>query len=379
MKAAPSLSAAGGPLLIALHGGTESERSSLAARLAQEAAPAGRIAGWLSVDGESIRLDEDRDDTVPTVLLVLDGLANAGDTSRTGLEAARALMARQPAAVMVTLATEQLAATADGLGQAFDIEVDASDPRAMQRLREVLVTRRDYERIGWFGALAGGIEVSAGSVVHGARIPFGGLGMATTQATVLTRAAGPLVDRGRVVWVALLSAAIKSLSPAGQRLRPMVAIAMQGWLYARAPGLAVLVTCWLCAHGAVVATGTLLSWKRGPPAPSSEQLPRWFSGISMPQRRSWAATLAQALRDLLRPAFWLPLLLIIAALAWAGQPGETLVWVALRALLIGWILFVVVQRLDLPALPERLRRLGMWGPAIAWRRALARLQAGQAP
>lgn len=65
---------------------------------------------------------------------------------------------------------------------------------------------------------------------------------------------------------------------------------------------------------------------------------------------------------------------MLAALAWAGQPDEALVWVALRALLVAWVLFVLVQRLDLAALPGGLRRLGLWGPAIAWRRALARLR-----
>ena len=77
---------------------------------------------------------------------------------------------------------------------------------------------------------------------------------------------------------------------------------------------------------------------------------------------------------MLRPTFWVPLLLIIAALAWAGQSRESLIWVALRAMLIAWAMFVLVQRLDLPAMPGRLRQLGMWGPAIAWRRAMARFE-----
>lgn len=472
----------GGPLLIAIHGATGSGKTTLAATLAAEVAVGARVTGWLQpavgergASGGACRydwqpLDRDteaqayleRDDgvqppyrSVPTTetaidawidrltsvestgqpldLLVIDEVGAvelAGGGHRARIDRLRGL---DPGAIIVVINSRHLDAVAQLLGQRFDVSVDAGDPSALQKLRDVLVARRDFERVGWFGALAGGLEVSAGSVVHGARIPFGGLGMATAQAAVLTRAAQPLIDRGRVVWVALLSAAIKSLSPAGQRLRPMLAIAMQGWLYARAlrllgwnlgavatggflmgmwaasqgllmqwllvgdalaialgklneevagllglqaPSLALLIAGWIAAHGAVVASGTVLAWRRGARALEATRLPRWFSPPAIPSRRGWGATLLQAARDMLRPTFWVPILLILGALAWAGQPNETLLWVALRALLIAWVLFVLVQRVNLPALPARLRSLGMWGPAIAWRRALARLDAG---
>lgn len=467
----------GGPLLIALCGAVGSGKTTLAGSIAAEASRQGRVAGflqpagarsgpgrgadsydWLALEPDALpvgflardeggavryRLADQAATSIdawqsrcladprPVDLLVLDeigGLELSGGGHR---ERIAALLAMNPSAVLVVLQRRHLDAVSTLLAQPFDVIVDASDADAQARLREVLVARRDYERVGWFGALAGGIEVGAGSVVHGAKLPFGGLGMATTQAALLTRAAEPLVDRGRVVWVALLSAAIKSLSPAGQRLRPMLAIAMQGWLYGRAlrwlgwhrfavgvggflmgcwagsqgllmqwllvgdalwlvvekvsveaaallglasPPIAPLVAAWIAAHGAVVAAGTFVAWRKAPMAPGEIRLPAWFAAPRLGSARGWRQQIAHAFGELRRPAFWLPLALILGGLAWAGQPGEALLWVCLRALLIAWALFVIVQRLDLAAVPGRLRTLGHWGPAIAWRRAMASLQ-----
>ncbi len=468
----------GGPLLIAIVGETGSGKSSLAARFVGEISAELRVVGWLQpsqgdrlgngaasaygwqhieVDATPIDyLHRDEScqppyreadgaaqvmdawvqaqiaDPRPIDLLVLDeigGIELAGGGHRERLQR---LLARHPAAVLVVVNSRRVQEVSRLMGQRFDVTIDATQPDALQRLRDVLIARRDFERVGWFGALAGAIEVGAGSVVHGAKVPLGGLGMATTQAAVLTRAAQPMVDRSRVAWVAVLSAAIKSLSPAGQRLRPMLAIVMQGWLYARAlqlfgwnvvgvmsggflmgvwagsqglltqwllfgdalttalqtlnveatrmlglptPRLSVVIATWLALHGGVVAIGTALAWRRPLQATLGKGLPGWFVPLSVPQRRRWGGALLHAFRDMLRPTFWVPLLLIIAALAWAGQSRESLIWVALRALLIAWTMFVLVQRLDLPAVPSKLRALGMWGPAIAWRRALARFDA----
>jgi hypothetical protein len=132
----------------------------------------------------------------------------------------------------------------------------------------------------------------------------------------------------------------------------------------------VLVIGWVFLHGAMVAAGTTLAWRqRFDPAPRILTF-----GLSRPsQDRRWSASLRQSLRELLRPAFWLPLLLVLGALAWAGEPQQALVFVALRALLIGFLLMLLVQRLDLSALPQRLQKLGHWGPALAWRQALEQL------
>lgn len=379
-----------------------------------ETAAQGRVEGWLQRAvgrGEAGRGAAAYDGLPlgagagPAVrLLELDEIGGVERAGRGHAPRLPALLARSPSAVLAVANSARLGDVEALFGQRIDVRVDATAPDALQRLREVLVARRDFERVGLFGALAGALEVGAGSVVHGANVPFGGLGMVAAQAALLTRAAQPLADRGRVVWIALLAAAIKSLSPAGQRLRPMLAIAMQGWLFSRA-------LRWLgWRRGAVVAggfamgawagaQGLLMQWllvgdalalaldtlrlqvaQRADAAPASAAgedeaaLPRWTPPLVLGARRGWRASVLHALRELARPAFWIPLGLVLAALAWAGQPDEALVWVALRALLVAWVLFVLVQRLDLAALPGGLRRLGLWGPAIAWRRALARLR-----
>ncbi len=352
-----------------------------------------------------------------TLTIVLYG----GDRVRREALRATAMAVAGEHAVVVLSVERQ--ADAEG-----DTSIDVSSHHAAQSLVDVLAAHRDFERVGLFGAIAGGLEVSAGAVVHGANVPFGGLGMATAQAALLTRAAEPMSDRGRVVWIALLSAAIKSLSPAGQRIRPMIAIAMQGWLYSRAlrllgwnlaavafggflmgawacsqgvllqwllvgdalivalkvlaneaagfigvnaPPLALLLIVWVAAHGLIVAVGTAMAWRRRFDAPPERIV---AFGLMVPSGdRRWWQTLVHAFRELLRPTFWLPLVLILGALAWAGQPQQSLVFVALRAMTIALILMVLVQRLNLSALPERLQKLGYWGPALAWRQALVRL------
>jgi hypothetical protein len=337
--------------------------------------------------------------------------------------------------VLVVVNTARLELVEGVLGQRFDVRIDAASPDALPRLRDVLLARRDFERAGAFGAGAGALELTAGSLVHGAKIPFGGLGMASAQAAVLTRAAAAMNDRARVVWVALLAAGLKSMSPAGQRIGPMVAIAIQGFLYSRAlrwlgwnrfavgvggfligvwvsvqglllpwlllgnalvaglqglagevarwfgftaPPLLPLLAAWVLVHGVVGCCATMLAWRQrrdGLPA-----MPTLGGGLDFESTRDrgWRRALGRGSRDLLRPAFWVPVVLVLCGLLLAGETTRSLLAVALRALVVGWVLFVLVQRIDFSALPARLRILGHWGPAIAWRRALSRLQRSRA-
>lgn len=384
------------------------------------AAAESRLAGWL----ESVRADSS-----PIDLVVLDeiGLLEAGGKGH--LERFRALLALQPAALLVGVNRARLDLVEATLGLRFDLCIDAGTDDAAARLGEALLARRDYERIGLYGAAAGAIEVGAGSIVHGVQLPLGGLGMATTQAVLLTRAAEGLHERGRVAWVALLSAGLKSLSPAGQRLGPMLAIAMQGLLYSRAlslfgwnrfavalggaamgawagvQGIAVqwlllgralldaiellaggiarvsglpaaavgwLLAGWVTLHAGTVAMGTALAWRQRHQALRVEP-GRVRLTLSGSAATSWREAFRRGAGELKRPLLWVPLLLVLAVLALAGRPAEQLIYVALRALAIGWLVFALIQRVDLSRLPGRLRTLGRWGPAMAWQRALRTL------
>lgn len=80
------------------------------------------------------------------------------------------------------------------------------------------------------------IEIILGSVVHGLNIPFGGSFLSLNQGVFLCRATDQFAyDRKAAAFIPLqvssVSAVLKSLSPAGQKLGPMIAISMQGFLY----------------------------------------------------------------------------------------------------------------------------------------------------
>jgi hypothetical protein len=86
-------------------------------------------------------------------------------------------------------------------------------------------------------------EIGVGSLVHAFRIPLGGHLLSLNQGLVLVQASRTIppsdigkLSRGRVARsasnIALVSAMLKSLSPAGKRLTPMLAISVQGLLFA---------------------------------------------------------------------------------------------------------------------------------------------------
>lgn len=80
------------------------------------------------------------------------------------------------------------------------------------------------------------VEIILGSVIHGFNIPFGGNFLSLNQGVFLCRATQHFSsDRKQAAFVPLqvssVSSILKSLSPAGQKLGPMIAIGMQGLLY----------------------------------------------------------------------------------------------------------------------------------------------------
>lgn len=80
-------------------------------------------------------------------------------------------------------------------------------------------------------------EVGLGSIIHGLQIPFGGHLLSVNQSAVLTRALRELPRKSgarTIFQISLIVAVLKSLSPAGKRLTPMLAISFQGLLYSTA-------------------------------------------------------------------------------------------------------------------------------------------------
>lgn len=209
-----------------------------------------RLAAWMRADSPAAVLGPE--------LVVLDEGALAA--SATLWERVRA---STPRVVAIAVREAAAAALAERLGQPFDLTVRVGDPAAWARLQEACLASRDWTRVGLFGAAAGTFEMTLGAALHGGLVPFRGLVMASAQATVMTFAAGGLGRRGRVVWVPFIAAGLKALSPAGNRLRPMLAITVQGLLYAGASRLlgwnavgatvaSALVGAWAAAQGLIL-------------------------------------------------------------------------------------------------------------------------------
>ena len=82
------------------------------------------------------------------------------------------------------------------------------------------------------------------------------------------------------------------------------------------------------------------------------------------------AALRRGLRDLLRPLFWAPVILVGAVILLSGSSWGDVMWIAVRAVTVGWVLFSVARLFDPKKLLLWLRRKGHWGPAMALSRAL---------
>jgi nucleoside-triphosphatase THEP1 len=140
--------------------------------------------------------------------------------------------AADPGIVAIGVRAQVAEAISERLGRPFDVTVSADSPEAWEQLRAACLAHRDWTRVGLYGAGAGTLEMTLGAALHGGMVPFRGLVMASAQASVMTWSAHGLGERGRVVWVPFIAAGLKALSPTGNRLRPMLAITVQGLLYA---------------------------------------------------------------------------------------------------------------------------------------------------
>jgi hypothetical protein len=318
------------------------------------------------------------------------------------------------------------------MGVTFDLVVDAAGQDALDTVRRACAEQKDWTRVGLYGAGSGGFEASVGAVLHGAQIPLRGLFLSSTQSVIMTYAADGLGLRRRVVWVPFIAASLKALSPSGNRLRPMLAITIQGILYTfsvvlcgwnilgagvggfligawsavqgvalqylfvgsdliRAydavlhwvadrlqlslPGMVTLFLAWSCLCGVIASTATLIAWKRRRHVPLRLQnllvqgARRVLPASSPPGLRN---VLVSGLRDLFRPFFWVPVLLVVAIVLATGSPLESAMWIVVRAAGIGFVVFALARLFDPGRFIRWLRRRGHWGPALAYQRALGR-------
>ena len=75
------------------------------------------------------------------------------------------------------------------------------------------------------------IEVGLGSLLHSLKIPLSGHFLSLNQTAFLSRSSFKLNSKKAPLEISLTASILKSLSPAGKKLTPMLAIAAQGLLF----------------------------------------------------------------------------------------------------------------------------------------------------
>lgn len=89
------------------------------------------------------------------------------------------------------------------------------------------------ESIGKSAAILSAVEVGLGSILHGFHIPFAGKLLSLNQTFLLSwfSKSNPDIDRGFAAEISAITALLKSLSPMGKKLTPMLGISTQGLLF----------------------------------------------------------------------------------------------------------------------------------------------------
>jgi nucleoside-triphosphatase THEP1 len=339
------------------------------------------------------------------------------------------ICAQRPRIVVMAVRAGLAGAIEEKLGRRFDVTIDAEAPGALQQLEQICDDFGEWTRIGLFGGASGVIEAGLGSALHAAKIPFRSTFLSSLQGAMMVFAGFGLTQPGRVMWVSFISSGLKALSPAGTRLRPMLAIFMQGLLFGStvqvlgwnvlaiglggfliglwaslqgffleylmlgddliraydsmvlwlarawhvpAPGLPWLVGGWAVVHGLVCATVGLIAWRlQQPPAALRRILEQEAAGATP---LTPAAPLSRWMRllEFTRWKFWLPLVIVAAILLAGGSSWEKVAWLSLRFVAVGLVFMAFVSLVRPARWAHALRKYGWWGPALAFSDAFGR-------
>lgn len=85
--------------------------------------------------------------------------------------------------------------------------------------------------IGKQAAFLALIETGLGSILHGMHIPLSGHFLSLNQIAFMARASSKFKSKEAPVKISMIASLLKSLSPAGKKLTPMLAILAQGFLF----------------------------------------------------------------------------------------------------------------------------------------------------
>ncbi|MBI1860982.1 MAG: hypothetical protein HYR96_08695 [Deltaproteobacteria bacterium] len=277
------------------------------------------------------------------------------------------------------------------------------------------------KHLGRYAATLTTIEVGLGSLLHSVHIPFSGNCLSLNQGFWLSRAvsrhSGEPGVRTFPARVSAISAILKSLSPTGKRLTPMLAIAAQGLLFSLGTlslgptlgGVTVgmLLLClwpflqpllvaylifgksWFEAVGfavqqieralpvtdqqllmglsLVIVIKILLGLavvllSRRLSLPQVEALEKRLLGLAkakpirLADHVSIPTALKGAAQDLLNPFFLSSLALTLLFFSFSESAHSPLIWVALRPLGAGFLLFFAIRLFPNRWLPNVVRR-----------------------
>lgn len=259
---------------------------------------------------------------------------------------------------------------------------------------------KKVEALGNYGATLSLIEVGLGTLLHSLHVPFAGVFLSLNQGYLLCRVTLKTNTRWMAYSVSNIAAILKSLSPAGNKLGPMLSLSMQGLLFTigtsilgpNLPGLILgmlLLSVWsfvqplvtyyiffgdklfsaadywfqksfpyhgldhqalILIIGSVVVlkmiAGVVLAivaWKRKGEDSYQDQ----FSTIAKPKQMKTGHPAVLALKDLTRPVFLISILLTGIFLFFSQHKLSEIIGHLMRPLAIGFIFFYFSRTLTL--------------------------------
>jgi hypothetical protein len=288
------------------------------------------------------------------------------------------------------------------------------------------VRKIETEILGREAAALSLVEIGLGSILHGLKVPFTGYFLSLNQGFFLSRAVSQArsLSGARVLpfQISSVAACLKSLSPAGKKLTPMLAISMQGVFFSIGTGafganlLGAIVGSVVCSLWAFVQPLILYTLLYGKTLAdvgvyyldkfglwgwvvalvvlkcsiaaalaiagfriSQERFERYQAALLEAARArgaaplapgqhgsSWARAATGALRDLTRPLF-LASIVLTAAFFWFNDHAWTeIFWKLLRPVALGFLIFFAVRTPLLLHLVRKLRqsRLKSFGAGL---------------
>ncbi len=280
--------------------------------------------------------------------------------------------------------------------------------------------------IGQQAAYLSLVEISLGSLLHGMKIPLSGQYLSLLQIAFMSRATYKLESSKASLQISLIAALLKSLSPAGKKLTPMLAIFAQGLLFSLGvtlfrinfAGLAIaailsslwafvqpvliiyllfgnnllavadhffiqlqkiltfdLKFLWPILIGMVVIKALLALIVCFVAIRMSEKdylvlQEKLIKKIALRKNSNHHGPLVMALKDLFSPLFLFSFLLTGLFFYYSNDKNSQIIWALLRPLAVGFILFYIIRVYPIERLSLLLEKCGLHTLAESYKEAI---------